>query len=62
MKKYLTVVFEHDGNSKLVSELLDNFCNLDGVDYRDTKITAISTEDEISRIESIEDVGNYDDE
>lgn len=52
-KKYLTVVFEYNQLAKLPQELTAAFAS-DSMEYRDTKITAVSLEDEISRVERLE--------
>lgn len=52
-KKYLTVVFEYNQGAKLSQELTAAFAS-DSMEYRDTKITAVSLEDEISRVERLE--------
>lgn len=52
-KKYLTVVFEYNQGAKLPQELTAAFAS-DSMEYRDTKITAVSLEDEISRVERLE--------
>lgn len=52
-KKYITVVFEHEDGAELPKELTAAFAS-PSMKYRDTKITAISLEDEISRVEILE--------
>lgn len=56
MKKYLTVVFEHDGQSDFIAKLSEAFAN--DVDFEGCRITAMSLEDEISRVEKFENRKN----
>jgi hypothetical protein len=49
----MTVVFEYEDGAELPAELTSAF-KTDSMIYRDTKITAISLEDEISRVERLE--------
>lgn len=51
-KRYITVVFEYTDGAALPKELTTAF--KDGGSYRDAVITAISMEDEISRVEQFE--------
>lgn len=53
MAKYMTVVFEYEQGAELPVELTTAF-ESDSMAYKDTKITAISLEDEISRVERLE--------
>jgi hypothetical protein len=52
-KQYLTVVFEYEEGAKYPSELTSAFANNDGK-FKDVNITAMSREDEITRIEKLE--------
>jgi hypothetical protein len=54
-KQYLTVVFEHENNAEFTKKLTSAFANNDG-HFEDVKITAISREDEISRVEKLEEL------
>lgn len=51
-KKYITVVFEYEQGAVLPEKLTEAFKG-DG-EYKDTRITAVSLEDEISRVEQLE--------
>lgn len=51
-KEYITVVFEYEQGDSLPKELSRAF-SVDGK-YKDTVITAMSCEDEISRVETLE--------
>jgi hypothetical protein len=51
-KKYMTVVFEYSDGAELPQEITKAFCG-DG-SYKDTTITAVSLEDEVSRVELLE--------
>jgi len=53
-KQYLTVVFEHDGKSNLPKKLTKSFA--ENVDFEGCRITAVSLEDEISRVEKLEEL------
>ena len=52
-KKYMTVVFEYEEGANLPMNLTTAFSSYDKK-YEDTTITAISLEDEISRVEQLE--------
>ena len=51
-KKYITVVFEYDEGAELPKKLTKAFA--DNAEFEDSKITAVSLEDEFSRIETLE--------
>jgi len=51
-KKYITVVFEYEQGATLPKELTEAFKI--GSEYKDTLITAVSLEDEISRVDKLE--------
>jgi len=50
-KKYLTIVFEYESGSKTVLEMSKCF----GGEYGDTVITAMSTDDLVTRFEELEE-------
>lgn len=52
-KKYFTVVFEYDDGAELLEKLTSAFKS-DSMAYEDAKITAISMDDEISKVERLE--------
>lgn len=52
-KQYITAVFEYEKGAKLPAKLTEAFKS-ESMVYEDVKITAISLEDEISRVESLE--------
>ena len=52
-KNYLTVVFEYEEGATLPQELTTAFAS-PSMTYGDTRITAVSMEDEISRVERLE--------
>lgn len=52
-KKYITAVFEYEDGAKLPQELTAAFAS-PSMAYGDSRITAISMEDEISRVEQLE--------
>ncbi|MCG9612830.1 hypothetical protein L1D41_24645 [Vibrio harveyi] len=52
MTKFMTVVFKYEKGAELPKQLTQAFVE-DG-QFKDTEITAISLEDEISRIEQLE--------
>lgn len=54
MKRYMTVVFEYDAGDVLTSKLAEAFAS-PSQEYEGTMITAISLEDEIKRVEELED-------
>lgn len=51
-KKYITVVFEYEQGAALPQELTEAFKG--NGEYRGTCISAVSLEDEISRVEKLE--------
>ena len=55
---FITIVYECDKNSQLREDIREAFRNGPisdkGIPYKDGYITAISMEDEISRVESLE--------
>lgn len=51
-EQFTTVVFKHE-RSELVKEMFAAFANNKG-EFNDTVITAMSNEDEISRVEELE--------
>ncbi len=52
MTKFMTVVFKYEKGAELPKQLTQAFVE-DGL-FKDTEITAISLEDEISRVEKLE--------
>mgnify|MGYP006909077027 CR=1 FL=1 len=52
MDEFITVVFKCASDSELRKEITSAFCS-DGA-YKDAVITAVSFEDEISRVERLE--------
>jgi len=54
-KQYLTAVFEYDDQAKYPKLLTQAFAN--GGNFEDVTITAMSHEDEISRVEELESLG-----
>ncbi|WP_045861697.1 hypothetical protein [Teredinibacter purpureus] len=53
-KRYITAVFEYDEGALLPKKLTEAFKS-ESMMFEDTRITAISLEDEISRAEKMED-------
>lgn len=51
-KQYLTAVLEYEEGAKLPSKLTAAFA--EGGKFEDVKITAMSREDEITRVEKLE--------
>ena len=51
-KQYLTAVFEYDDGAEYPSKLTQAFA--DGGKFEDVTITAMSREDEITRVEKLE--------
>lgn len=54
MKKYLTVLLEYDDGAELPQEITKAFAS-DARDFKDTKVIAVSTEDEFARLETLEE-------
>lgn len=52
-KKYITAVFEYEDGASLPQELTAAFAS-PSMAYSDARITAISMEDEITRVEQLE--------
>lgn len=52
-KKSTTIVFQHDSDSLIIKDMLNAFKE-DESDYADARITAVSLENEISRVELLE--------
>ncbi len=52
-KKYMTVVFEYEEGAVLPKEITEAFKS-DSMKFKDARITAVSLENEISRVEALE--------
>lgn len=53
-KNYMTVVFEYEDGAEIPKKLTKAFA--DNVEFKGTKITAISLEDEIIKVEKLEEI------
>ena len=51
--KFTTIVFQHESDSLIIQDMLKAFAENEG-SYADARITAVSKEDEISRVELLE--------
>ena len=53
-KQFITSVFEYESGAEFPSKLTEAFAS-DNQGFQDVKITALSNEDEMSRVEELED-------